>query len=237
MDDLISRKAAIEALSDGALVNYQAAGHNNGLVKAIDVIKGLPSTQPTQTNMPNTLKALDCVSRQAAISNIKNGFHWETVNGIMAQAVLKQVIHDIEIMPSAQPVEVTPHRNYKYLSDYWCECGNHLGKKGTATFCSDCGRKVNRMRAIDADVLIEKIRKLPNAGIRWFVSAEAVFDAILNAPTIEPQQKKGRWILVKGSNGKDYHKCSECLHTQDITGVKNYCAVCGANMRGEQNEP
>lgn len=46
MSDLIERQAAIDALSDGALVNYQAAGHNNGLVKAIDVIKGLPSAQP-----------------------------------------------------------------------------------------------------------------------------------------------------------------------------------------------
>lgn len=45
MSDLISRKA-IDALRDGAMVNYQAAEHNNGLVKAIDVIKGLPSAQP-----------------------------------------------------------------------------------------------------------------------------------------------------------------------------------------------
>lgn len=43
---------------------------------------------------------------------------------------------------------------------------------------------------------------------------------------------QGEWILVKGSNGKDYHKCSKCLHTQEITGVKNYCAVCGARMKG-----
>lgn len=43
---------------------------------------------------------------------------------------------------------------------------------------------------------------------------------------------KGEWILVKGSDGKDYHKCSKCFHTQDITGVKNYCAVCGAIMKG-----
>lgn len=44
---------------------------------------------------------------------------------------------------------------------------------------------------------------------------------------------QGEWILVKGSNGKDYHKCSKCLHTQEITGVKNYCAVCGARMKGD----
>lgn len=45
MDDLISRQAAIDALGDGAMVNYQAAGHDNGLIKAISVIKGLPSAQ------------------------------------------------------------------------------------------------------------------------------------------------------------------------------------------------
>lgn len=44
--DTIYRQAAIDALGNGALVNYQAAGHNNGLVKAIDVIKGLPSAEP-----------------------------------------------------------------------------------------------------------------------------------------------------------------------------------------------
>lgn len=44
--------------------------------------------------------------------------------------------------PSAQPDEVTPHRNYKYLSDYWCECGWHLGKKGDVNYCPNCGKKV-----------------------------------------------------------------------------------------------
>ena len=50
------------------------------------------------------------------------------------------------------------------------------------------------------------------------------------------KRKKGEWLLVKGSDGKDYHKCSECLHMQDITGVKNYCAVCGADMKGEYDD-
>ena len=46
-------------------------------------------------------------------------------------------------IPCAQPKEVTPYRNYKYLSDYWCECGWHLGKKGEVKYCAGCGRKVN----------------------------------------------------------------------------------------------
>ena len=49
----------------------------------------------------------------------------------------------IEKLPPAQPEEIIPHRNYKYLSDYWCECGWHLGKQGEVKYCSDCGRKVN----------------------------------------------------------------------------------------------
>lgn len=44
--DIIYRQAAIDALREGAMVNYQAAGHDNGLIKAIDVIKGLPSAKP-----------------------------------------------------------------------------------------------------------------------------------------------------------------------------------------------
>ena len=38
---------------------------------------------------------------------------------------------------------VIPHRNYKYLSDYWCECGWHLGKKGSVKYCADCVRKID----------------------------------------------------------------------------------------------
>ena len=41
-----------------------------------------------------------------------------------------------------QTKEAIPHRNYKYLSDYWCECGWHLGKKGDVKFCADCGRRI-----------------------------------------------------------------------------------------------
>ena len=41
-----------------------------------------------------------------------------------------------------QTKEAVPHRNYQYLSDYWCECGWHLGKKGDVKFCADCGRRI-----------------------------------------------------------------------------------------------
>lgn len=57
--------------------------------------------------------------------------------------ILDSVCDDYTVLPSiAHAKKVTPHRNYKYLSDYWCECGWHLGKKGDVKYCSECGRKV-----------------------------------------------------------------------------------------------
>ena len=58
---------------------------------------------------------------------------------IVAKVLLESVLDDL---PSVQIEEAVPHRNYKYLSDFWCECGNHLGKKGDVKYCSDCGKKV-----------------------------------------------------------------------------------------------
>lgn len=48
-DDLISRQAAIDALCEAGLINYQATGDGNGMIHAINVIKGLPSAQPEPT--------------------------------------------------------------------------------------------------------------------------------------------------------------------------------------------
>lgn len=56
---------------------------------------------------------------------------------------VQRCIEVLSNAPTAQPEEVIPHRNYKYLSDWWCECGWHLGKKGEVKYCSECGKKVN----------------------------------------------------------------------------------------------
>ncbi len=39
---------------------------------------------------------------------------------------------------------------------------------------------------IDRQAAIEAIRKLPNAGMHWFVSAEVIFDALLKLPSVQP---------------------------------------------------
>lgn len=47
MSDLISRKAAIEALAKAGCINYEATGDTYGMITAINVIKGMPAAEIT----------------------------------------------------------------------------------------------------------------------------------------------------------------------------------------------
>ena len=61
-------------------------------------------------------------------------------------------------------------------------------------------------------------------------------DIVFDAPTIEPERKKGKWTFHKDGSGT----CSECGITQkavwDMDNWQNYCGHCGADMTMEDNE-
>ena len=64
-------------------------------------------------------------------------------------------------------------------------------------------------------------------------------DIVFDEPTIEPEQKTGKWILADTYAGKRY-RCSECLafalKTDDgQENLSDYCPVCGARMEGEDD--
>ena len=87
------------------------------------------------------------------------------------------------------------------------------------------------MRLIDADALIKAMhhRAFETDGdTMWhsgcWVRYRAIEQTVKEQPTIEPEQKKGKWILV---DGKYY--CSECDEEQDW--MTCYCSGCGADMR------
>ena len=68
-----------------------------------------------------------------------------TADAFIRKAVIKDALTLAisALEKQEQTKEVIPHRNYQYLSDYWCECGWHLGKYNDVKFCPDCGRKIN----------------------------------------------------------------------------------------------
>ncbi len=102
---------------------------NEAIDMAIEVLNS--------SEIPNSL---DTISRQAAIDAFDKRFDSIPIEQTTEALLFRK---DLRQLPPAEPEEVIPHRNYKYLSDYWCECGWHLGKKGEVKYCSDCGRKVN----------------------------------------------------------------------------------------------
>ena len=71
---------------------------------------------------------------------IKAGTAHAFLNGDAITSALDTAIDVLE--KQEQTKDAIPHRNYQYLSDYWCECGWHLGKKGDVKFCADCGRRI-----------------------------------------------------------------------------------------------
>ena len=89
---------------------------------------------------------------------------------------------------------------------------------------------------IERDKAIDAIKKLPNAGTRWIVSAESVFEVLMQLPSARP--KEGKWFHYEGML-----YCSEC-HTEIYKDIMEYlgddvpkfCPNCGADMREREGE-
>ncbi len=111
------------------------------------------------------------------------------------------------------------------------------------------------MRLIDADALQERLKKKkPDPAAPRYV--EGFNDALLrfksmvhSAPTIKAEQKKGKWITETINSYTKQTYCSVCNNKAPVAFVSddyyanrahgeinftNYCPVCGADMRGEQ---
>ena len=111
------------------------------------------------------------------------------------------------------------------------------------------------MRLIDADALIERYKRHRNVFCKNRIEFQLLREpdkarvdeldnciaGIVNAPTIEPERKKGEWIrenIVLTSNPPQYQwHCSECgkmVHWFTAEVLTDFCPNCGAEMRGEQ---
>ena len=87
------------------------------------------------------------------------------------------------------------------------------------------------MRLIDADALIDDI----DGDLTDSIAEHRAIEKILNAPTIDPQRMKGRWIGYAGTIGAECSECHKWLDVIQGTAEMNYCPNCGADMRGEQD--
>ena len=95
------------------------------------------------------------------------------------------------------------------------------------------------MRLIDAIPLVQEAQRF--RGVFKTDLEKYVADMFIRmldfAPTIEAETvKHGRWRLNRDGSGT----CSNCRRTQlnvwDFDNYDNYCAHCGADMRGPEME-
>ena len=88
------------------------------------------------------------------------------------------------------------------------------------------------MRAIDADALIHELNNSHYPGAPYIDAGISIaIGKVCDAPTIEPERKKGEWT-------KD-NSCPFCgflpWYERDIHTL-SFCPNCGADMRGEKHD-
>ena len=156
MDDLISRQAAMDALNEyfARIGKLKRRGLTKGekaiSLDTVGIIKTLPSAQADSKELSFTHKALDTISRQAAIDAT-----WFEPSYTDPLNVLTEVRDKLKVLPSAQPErptgtwilvdnqrrEDTANGNYAYI------CSNCLytdvhAKSVHVPYCWQCGAKM-----------------------------------------------------------------------------------------------
>ena len=96
------------------------------------------------------------------------------------------------------------------------------------------------MRLIDADALrahmYHEAFETDTDMQRWdsgcWIRYKMFENALDNAPTIEPQRMRGRWIPTEPDE-PCFYQCSICRRLNDVTD--NFCPNCGAWMGGQDD--
>lgn len=57
-----------------------------------------------------------------------------------------------------------------------------------------------------------------------------IFD---NLPSVQPEQKMGKWLCRCNKDREEWLECSKCGHEIGVRYTKNYCPNCGRKMMGE----
>ena len=90
------------------------------------------------------------------------------------------------------------------------------------------------MRLIDADALIHELNNSHYPGAPYVDAGISIaIGKICDAPTIEPERKRGHWI--RNDNGT--WSCDQCQSwiPDEQHYYANWCLFCGADMRGGNN--
>lgn len=97
------------------------------------------------------------------------------------------------------------------------------------------------MRLINADALMKRLKAWDTNDATDKALYNFALDRVLEAPTVEPERKKGEWVPEfdgKFTGGAYWFSCSKCkrIVPEVRNGGWNFCPNCGADMRGKHDE-
>ena len=82
-------------------------------------------------------------------------------------------------------------------------------------------------RLIDANALRKAFKNHPLCNDVWLQYSREIID---NAPTVEPERLKGKWIEY--NTACHHYKCDQCNADYNTLMLKpNFCPNCGVDMR------
>ena len=98
------------------------------------------------------------------------------------------------------------------------------------------------MRAIDGDELYKKLDEIRKEEVALYGVGNSIFCCTLStalteindAPTIEPERKKGKWIRSSVKESMLW-ECDQCGYDCGAHSF-NFCPNCGADMRGDDHD-
>lgn len=102
-------------------------------------------------------------------------------------------------------------------------------EKDTNVPINDC---ISRQAAIDgAYAIIARDTSGNNDVVKAMTAWKSYVEAL---PSVQPEQKKGKWIpIIKGEHGYSAgdFECSICAQPNHCYHLTNFCPMCGADMR------
>ena len=129
--DFISKDVAIEALAKAGIENYAAAGNDNGMLKAVNVIKAIPAAQPTQTNAEPNAESTKDFDKDTNVHSTDTISRQDAIDEIMKCRYVVDAIEKIKALPSAQPEPLSDAYTkavWTWLLDYQIKAAELKGR-------------------------------------------------------------------------------------------------------------
>ena len=192
-----------------------------------NVLKAQPTVEPdttTHDSIPaktgkndGDRTSGDCISRQAAIDEIHEDAEWLASQGSDWQ--VERMERDKSILMSLPSVQ--PETNCSEIPNNSDTISRQAVTKFLNDWLSCLFENCHKQSASDLKMIIKDFKNLPSA---------------------QPERPTGEWIQKPRYEDDEYPdaqpnlKCPFCGYEISWWDMGNYCARCGADLRGDENE-